>query len=200
MIIRSAEYIGSFPKFSSLPNENIAEFCFWGRSNVGKSSLINSICNRKELALISSTPGKTVNFNFFKINGEFNIIDLPGYGYAQVSKKQRAFWSVEINKYLLERNQLICIFLLVDISISIQKADLEKILFMGNNEIPFMIVCTKSDKIKKTELNHNIQKYKYALKEYWEEFPEFIITSSIENTGKSDLLNCISSQLNTIQK
>ncbi|NOT36233.1 MAG: YihA family ribosome biogenesis GTP-binding protein [Saprospiraceae bacterium] len=196
MIIRTAEYIGSFPKFTSLPESSAPEFCFWGRSNVGKSSLINYLCNRKGLALTSSTPGKTVNFNLFQINNEFIIVDLPGYGYAQVSKKQRNFWNHEIDKYLKARKTLITVFLLVDISIDIQKTDLEKIQFLGEFQIPFVITFTKSDKIKKAELLHNIETYNAKLHESWENLPPQIMTTAIKNSGKEEILEYISSHLN----
>lgn len=199
MIIRSAEYVGSFPKYTSLPDLKEPEYCFWGRSNVGKSSLINYLCNRKDLALTSSTPGKTINFNLFHINQEYYIVDLPGYGFAQVSKKLRTFWSVEIVKYLKSRKNLVSVFLLIDISISIQNADLEKIQYLGENGIPFAIAFTKSDKIKKGELKHNLETYNNRLKENWEQLPPMIMTTAIKNSGKEELLEYISSHLNSIQ-
>lgn len=199
MIIRSSEYMGSFPTYKSLPEHNYAEFCFWGRSNVGKSSLINYLCHRKDLALTSSTPGKTINFNFFKINDEFIIVDLPGYGYAQVSKKQRSSWNNEIDKFLIQRKNLVNVFLLVDISIGIQKSDIEKIQFLGENQVPFVITFTKADKVKKAELKYNIEQYKNHLLESWETLPTMITTSSAKNSGKEELLNYLSSHVNSIQ-
>ncbi len=199
MIIRSSEYIGSFPKYGTLPEHKLVEFCFWGRSNVGKSSLINYLCNRKDLALTSSTPGKTINFNLYKINEEFMIVDLPGYGYAQVSKKQRSSWNDEIIKFLKNRKNLVNVFLLVDISISIQKADLERIDFLGENQIPFVLTFTKSDKIKKAELKYNIDQYQKELSESWEKLPPIIITTAIKSSGKDEILDFLSTHLNSIQ-
>ncbi|MEP7195421.1 MAG: ribosome biogenesis GTP-binding protein YihA/YsxC [Saprospiraceae bacterium] len=199
MLIREANYEGSFPKFSTLPSPRMPEYCFWGRSNVGKSSIINYICNRKDLALISGNPGKTINFNFFNIDNTFHIVDLPGFGYARVSKKMRNLWSVEIDKYLIGRVNLVTVFLLIDCSIPIQEIDLEKISMLGEHHIPFVILFTKSDRCKKIELKHNIQKFKDKLSEQWDELPPLILTSAEKRIGKEEILEYIFLHLNSVE-
>ena len=146
MVIHDVEFYGSFPKFDQVPKSAIPEFCFWGRSNVGKSSMINYLMNRKDLARISSMPGKTQQFNLFQVNNKsYNIMDLPGYGYAKVSKSIHEKWQGQINKYLVQRENLMNVFLLVDISVPPQAIDLEKIGYFGEHEIPFTILFTKSE-------------------------------------------------------
>lgn len=195
MFIQTAEYIGSFPKFSALPKPTLAEYCFWGRSNVGKSSVINYLCNRKDLALTSSTPGKTINLNFFHINNNFYIVDLPGYGYAQVSRSIRNAWNAEIEQYLKKRESLLSVFILVDISIPAQESDLEKISWMGENEIPFVILFTKSDKCRKIELKMQIEKFQNRLLQDWNELPQMILTSAHSRLGREEVLMYISEHL-----
>ncbi|MEO6189230.1 MAG: ribosome biogenesis GTP-binding protein YihA/YsxC [Saprospiraceae bacterium] len=199
MLIRDANYIGSFPKFTSLPTPNLPEYCFWGRSNVGKSSIINLICDRKDLALTSGTPGKTINFNFFNIDSTFIIVDLPGYGYARVSKKMRYSWDEEIQKYFMKREALVSVFILVDISIPIQDSDMERINMLGESSIPFVILYTKSDKCKKLELTKNITNYESKLSEQWEDLPLRILTSAEKRIGKKEILEYMEKYLNSIQ-
>lgn len=189
--IQKVEFVGSYPLLKDLPISALPEFCFWGRSNVGKSSLINYLCDRKEVARISSTPGKTQCFNLFKIDNSFYIMDLPGYGYARVSKKKKEFWSREIDKYLLLRNNLCLLFLLVDISIEPQRIDLEKINLMGNNGIPFHILFTKLDKCKKAQKDHHRKMLELELSETWETFPPCIETSSVKFEGRDEVLKII---------
>jgi GTP-binding protein len=189
--IQQVEYIGSYPKPGDLPESNMPEFCFWGRSNVGKSSLINSICDRKEVARISSTPGKTQCFNLFKIDHRFFLMDLPGYGYARVSKKKKEFWNIQIEKYLDERKNLCLLFLLIDISIEPQKIDIDKINSLGKRGVPFYILFTKLDKCKKVQKNHHRKMLEDHLAEYWETLPPAIETSSIRNEGRDEIIKLI---------
>jgi GTP-binding protein len=191
MIIHSAEYIGSFPTFDKLPEISLPEFCFWGRSNVGKSSLINYLFDRKNLALTSSTPGKTININLFHINENIAIVDLPGYGYAQISRSKRTSWLKEIEKYLVNRKNLMNVFLLIDITIPVQKIDLEKINYLGLEGIPFTILFTKSDKCRKIELKHNLKVYELELSKTWENLPIRILTSVENRVGRQDVLEII---------
>lgn len=200
MQFQHARYIGSYPHARSLPDSTLPEYCFWGRSNVGKSSLINYLTQRKELALISSTPGKTINFNFFLIDDRFHLVDLPGYGYARVSRSSRQRWNIEIEKYLQNRKNLICVFLLIDISIAPQKTDLDHIRWMGENHVPFAIIFTKSDKCKKAELKFNINRYEELLKKDWENLPEYFCSSSDKYIGKEEILKFMSLHLSNFEK
>jgi len=189
--IQEVEFLGSYPKYTDVPEYKIAEFCFWGRSNVGKSSLINYLCNRKEVARTSSTPGKTQAFNLFKMDHSFLVMDLPGYGYARVSKKKKEFWDREIEKYLKERKNLCLLFLLVDISIEPQQIDIYKINALGKKEIPFYILFTKLDKCKKVKSNMHRQMLEQELLKSWDELPVMIETSAVKSTGREEVLNII---------
>lgn len=189
MIIHSAEFTCSYVDWKKCPETPEPEYAFIGRSNVGKSSLINTLTERKGLAKISNTPGKTQCINFFSINKEWNLVDLPGYGYAKTSKKNREMWMKFTKEYLRRREQLRNVFLLVDGRIDPQKVDLEFINWMGENAIPFSIVFTKNDKPKKTHAN--IEKFKATLLESWEELPVMFVTSSVTNAGREDILSYI---------
>lgn len=184
-------FIGSYPKNSIIPEFEIPEICFWGRSNVGKSSIINFLCDRKELAKVSSTPGKTIQFNLFNIDGNLILMDLPGYGYAQVSKKVKSKWRDEINKYLKNRKNLSCLFLLVDISISPQAIDYEIMDDLGKMQVPFIILFTKSDKCTKSELSKGLRQHVAKLEEIWDPIPSYFITSSEKRTGREELIHFI---------
>lgn len=186
-----AQFIGSFPKTEMCPPTEIPEYAFIGRSNVGKSSLINHITARKALAKVSGTPGKTQLINFFKINDSWHLVDLPGYGYARVSKKDRAVFDRMIRHFLKNREQLTCLFVLLDCSIAPQKIDLEFIDWLGQQEIPFCIVYTKADKDKQNAVSKNIQKIKSALSERWAALPLQFITSSTKNRGRTEILDYI---------
>lgn len=186
-----AQFIGSFPKTEMCPPTNIPEYAFIGRSNVGKSSLINHITGRKALAKVSGTPGKTQLINFFKINEGWHLVDLPGYGYAKVSKKDRAIFDRMIRHFLKNREQLTCLFVLLDCSIPPQKIDLEFIDWLGQQEIPFCIVYTKADKDKQNAVSKNIEKIKKALLEKWAALPLQFITSSTKNRGRTEILDYI---------
>ncbi|MHB1146830.1 MAG: ribosome biogenesis GTP-binding protein YihA/YsxC [Lutibacter sp.] len=192
MKIKSADFVTSNTDVSKCPKEQLPEYAFIGRSNVGKSSLINMITGKSKLAKTSGKPGKTQLINHFKINENWFLVDLPGYGYAQVSKSKRQTFQEFIKDYLLLRQQLICTFVLIDSRLEPQKIDLEFMEFLGENSIPFYMVFTKADKLKLDELNRNIQVYKKVMtKSNWESMPPHFVTSAIDTTGKDELLNFI---------
>jgi GTP-binding protein len=192
MKIKSADFVISNSDVSKCPKERIAEYSFIGRSNVGKSSLINMITNNSKLAKTSGRPGKTQLINHFKINNEWFLVDLPGFGYAKVSKIVKKTFQSFIKKYFLQREQLICSFVLVDARLEPQKIDLEFMEFLGENGIPFCIIFTKADKLKLNELNNNISNYtKKMTSTVWEEMPKYFITSATNSLGKKELLSYI---------
>lgn len=192
MKIKTADFVTSNTDVSKCPKEQLPEYAFIGRSNVGKSSLINMITGRTKLAKTSGKPGKTQLINHFKINENWFLVDLPGYGYAQVSKSKRQTFQEFIKDYLLLRQQLICTFVLIDSRLEPQKIDLEFMEFLGENSIPFYMVFTKADKLKLDELNRNIQVYKKVMtKSNWESMPPHFVTSAENTTGKEELLNFI---------
>ena len=190
-MIRSAEYIGSYQHEKECPKESLPEFAFIGRSNVGKSSLINLITNRKELAKVSQTPGKTQSLNFFKIDGSWFLVDLPGYGYAKVAKSARSGFTKMIKTYLESREHLYCVFILVDASIPAQKIDLDFISWLGQKQVPFAIVFTKADKEKQNTVSKNIVDFKTKLKANWKELPAFFMTSSVKRSGGEKLMEFV---------
>lgn len=192
MKITSAEFIISNSDVSKCPKGIVPEYAFIGRSNVGKSSLINMLTNRKDLAKTSGKPGKTQLINHFLINKNWYLVDLPGYGYAKVSKTLKATFQKFITNYFEKRRQLVSAFVLVDIRLEAQKIDLEFIQYLGENGVPFSIVFTKADKIGKTIAVKNVEAYKSKLHENgWEEIPPIFITSSSHGTGKEELLEYI---------
>ena len=191
MKIKSADFVISNTDYKLCPKEAIPEYAFIGRSNVGKSSLINAIVDRKNLAKTSGKPGKTQLINHFKINNNWFLVDLPGYGYATISKTKRHEFKKMINNYLLNRKNLICLFVLLDIRHNAQKIDIEFMQQMGEEGIPFVMVFTKSDKISQTQISKNINKYKEEMLKYWESLPEIFITSSEKQIGTNDILNFI---------
>ena len=192
MKINTAEFIISNSDVAKCPTERLPEYAFIGRSNVGKSSLINMITNHKNLAKTSGKPGKTQLINHFKINSNWFLVDLPGYGYARVSKKTKQVFQEFITDYFESRQQLVCAFVLIDIRLEAQKIDLEFIEYLGETEIPFCIIFTKADKISKTKIDSHISAYKKQLHaHYWEEIPPYFVTSATEGTGKEALLNYI---------
>ncbi|MBX2892896.1 MAG: ribosome biogenesis GTP-binding protein YihA/YsxC [Saprospiraceae bacterium] len=190
MEVSSAEFVASYPKESQCPKDGRPEFAFIGRSNVGKSSLINML-TRKGLAKVSGTPGKTRLLNFFLINQTWYLVDLPGYGYARVSKAEQKKLSGMIDDYFLHREALICAFVLIDSNIPPTKIDLEFINGMGERQIPFAICFTKADRIGKATLEQNIERFMAALSETWETLPPYFITSAERKTGKAELLEFI---------
>ena len=191
MNIKSAAFLQSNTKIDKLPAANKPEYAFIGRSNVGKSSLINMLTNRKQLAKTSSTPGKTITINHFLINENWYLVDLPGYGFAQRSKKDREAWKIMLDNYIKNRKNLVSMFVLVDSRIEPQKIDLEFINHLGELQMPFSIIFTKVDKIKDIELQRNLQTYKEKLAEEWDEMPNIFITSSEKEVGKDEVLNYI---------
>ena len=193
MEIKSAEFVMSNSSVWKCPSTHAPEYAFIGRSNVGKSSLINMLTNNKKLAKTSSTPGKTLLINHFLINKEWYLVDLPGYGYAKISKKEQEKLQQIISSYILRREQMTNLFVLVDSRHEPQKIDMEFIEWLGENGIPFSIVFTKADKSKPTKLKANIDIYLKTLKEQWEELPPYFITSSENKTGRTELLNYIES-------
>lgn len=193
MEIKTADFVISNSKTEKCPNTNIPEYAFIGRSNVGKSSLINMLANNKKLAKTSATPGKTLLINHFIINNEWFLVDLPGYGYAKRGKKDQEELKRIISGYILKREQMTNLFVLVDSRLEPQKIDMEFIEWLGEHGIPFAIVFTKADKSKKSKLQANISTFLKKLKEQWEELPPYFITSSEDRTGRTELLDYIDS-------
>lgn len=191
MDIRSAEFVISSPMVSMCPKDTKPEYAFIGRSNVGKSSLINMLCNNKKLAKTSATPGKTLLINHFIINKEWYLVDLPGYGFAKRSKKEIAKLEQIINGYILQREQMVNVFVLVDIRLEAQKIDLEFINWLGASSVPFAIVFTKADKLSTTKVQANVAAYKKVLMETWDELPPMFVTSSEKKTGRDEVLDYI---------
>lgn len=192
MKINSAEFIISNSDVSKCPLERLPEYAFIGRSNVGKSSLINMLTNHKNLAKTSGKPGKTQLINHFKINLNWFLVDLPGYGYARVSKKTKEVFQQFITDYFEKREQLVCAFVLIDIRLEAQKIDLEFINYLGEIEVPFCIIFTKADKISKTKIDSHIAAYRKALlANNWEEMPQHFVTSATETTGREAVLSFI---------
>jgi GTP-binding protein len=191
MLIRDAQFVVSNIDYRKCPQDSKPEYAFIGRSNVGKSSLINMLTNRKGLAMTSSTPGKTLLINHFLINNDWYLVDLPGYGYARRGKKEREQLKKMIEEYILWRPQLTLLFVLVDSRHEPQKIDLQFIDWLGENGIPFAIVFTKSDKLSSVKLQDRIEHYKQTLYEGWEELPPIFVTSSEKGTGREELLDYI---------
>ncbi len=191
MEINTATYIGSFPTLAKCPEPQLPEFAFIGRSNVGKSSLINMLCVKKKLAHVSKKPGKTQAINFYLINGEWSLVDLPGYGYAVRSKGERKSFGEMITGYLLHRRTLQCAFVLIDANVPPQKTDLEFLNWMGKFSIPFVIVFTKADKIKTQKQKANIGIIQKTLKTHWNKLPQQFITSSVQRQGRYEILEFI---------
>jgi GTP-binding protein len=192
MEIRSAQFVISNTDVAKCPAPKLPEYAFIGRSNVGKSSLINMLVNRKDMAKTSGKPGKTQLINHFIINENWYLVDLPGYGYAQVSKDKRENWEKFINHYILERENLLCLFVLVDSRLSPQKIDLDFMEWLGENNIPFVIVFTKMDKLSKSKTATNIKNYKEEMGRSWDELPTCFYTSSEKKEGRKELLDFIS--------
>jgi GTP-binding protein len=200
MKIKKAEFLISNTELKKCPPADKPEYAFIGRSNVGKSSLINMLTGRKNLAKISGKPGKTRLINHFAINDNWYLVDLPGYGYAKISETEKNKWSKFIHSYITERENLACLFVLVDSRLSPQKIDLEFITKLGIAEIPFVIVFTKSDKLSKSGLSKNISKYKAELSKSWEIIPGNFISSSITGYGKEELLDFIEKTNSIVNK
>lgn len=193
MVIKSAEFVESNSVWNKCPKHNKPEYAFIGRSNVGKSSLINKMTNRKDLAKTSSKPGKTLLINHFNINNEWYLVDLPGYGFAKIGKTEREKLEKMINGYVLSRQELVNLFVLVDSRLEPQKIDMEFFEFLGVNGVPFSIVFTKADKLSKSKTTTNVEAYKEKLLEQWEELPPIFVTSSETGAGCDELLDYIDS-------
>jgi GTP-binding protein len=196
MIIKKSEFVISAPRESMCPKDGKAEYAFIGRSNVGKSSLINMLCNHKGLAKTSATPGKTLLINHFIINNEWYLVDLPGYEFAKRSKSVQQQLDQMIRGYILQRQQLVNVFVLIDIRHEQQKIDREFIDWLGMSGIPFSIVFTKADKLSPSKAKSNALLWMNTLKDAWEELPPFFITSSEKKTGRDEILDYID-QINT---
>lgn len=193
MEIESATFVISNSDVRKCPQDSLSEYAFIGRSNVGKSSLINMLTGKKGLAMTSSTPGKTILINHFLINEQWYLVDLPGYGYAQRGKKGRERIQQIIEQYIQERLQLTSLFVLLDCRHAPQTIDLEFMEWLGENGVPFSIIFTKIDKISRAKLNENIAAYKSKLAETWEELPPIFLTSSEKKKGRDEVLNYIES-------
>ena len=191
MEVKTAEFVISAPVVNMSPADTKPEYAFIGRSNVGKSSLINMLCRNKKLAKTSATPGKTLLINHFIINKEWYLVDLPGYGYAKRSKTEIAKLDRMIRGYILQRHQLVSVFVLVDVRLEPQAIDVEFINWLGQSGVPFCIVFTKADKLSQGKVNTNVEEYKRKLLEPWEELPPYIVTSSENKQGRDELLEYI---------
>lgn len=191
MIIKDAKFIISNSRADMCPKHDRPEYAFIGRSNVGKSSLINMLTGRKALAKTSSTPGKTLLINHFLINNDWYLVDLPGYGYAQRGKSEMSKLKSLIEHYVLEREELTCLFVLIDSRHELQAKDAEFIRMLGENGVPFGIIFTKADKLSKTAAKNNVENICKALSEEWEELPPYFVTSSASGLGKDDVLDFI---------
>ncbi len=194
MDINKAYYLVSNTKFDKLPKDNMPEYAFIGRSNVGKSSLINMLVRRRGLAKTSATPGKTITINHFVVNDQWYLVDLPGYGYAQRSKKSREEWRAMLSNYITRRRNLVCTFVLIDSRIEPQDSDIGFMEWLGESHVPFAIVFTKADKIGKDVLAANVETFKKRLLQDWEELPPIFVTSSENGTGRDDVLGFIEAQ------
>ncbi len=191
MKITSATYTGSFVRQEDGPAPDQPEYAFIGRSNVGKSTLINMLTGRKKLAHVSSSPGKTQTINYFQINEAWNLVDLPGYGFAKVSQKQRGRWKNMIEDYVQNRKNLVCLFVLIDSRHKPQKADMDFINKLGVWEIPFAILFTKTDKVKQREVQQNVKSFFNEMKKNWAFLPIYFLTSALKGRGRDEILEYI---------
>ena len=191
MVIRSAKFITSSPSIEKCPKPTLPEYAFIGRSNVGKSSLINMITGIKTLAKVSQTPGKTQVINHFLINDSWYLVDLPGYGFAKVSKTSRKLFSSMITSYIQTRDSLHSLFVLIDSRLEPQEIDITFINWLGKNQIPFALIFTKTDKINTPTLESNISTYKKEMLKYWEELPKIFTSSAVTRTGRESIIEYI---------
>ncbi|GAB4141219.1 MAG: ribosome biogenesis GTP-binding protein YihA/YsxC [Bacteroidia bacterium] len=191
MKITSAKFLISSARLSQCPSDHLPEYAFIGRSNVGKSSLINMLCQQSALAKVSAKPGKTQLINHFLINNNWYLVDLPGYGYAKVSKSKREEFDKMISSYILGRKNLQCVFVLVDIRIKPQELDINFMENLAESGVPFVIVFTKSDKLSSNARKAQVEAYKSTMLEEWEEFPAYFVTSSETKSGRTELLQFI---------
>lgn len=191
-MIKEVQFVKSSANAKQCPDSELPEYAFVGRSNVGKSSLINALTNKRKLAKTSSTPGKTQLINHFIIDEQWYLVDLPGYGFAKVSKKKRSGFDYLIKDYLLNRSNMVCLFLLIDSRHDPLKADMEFLQWLGEHGVPFAICFTKADKLTKNKLESSIRNYKKELLKTWEELPPIFVTSSMKRDGLEELLTYIS--------
>lgn len=198
--IKEVEFVKSSPDVKSCPDTDIPEYAFVGRSNVGKSSLINYLANRHKLAKTSGDPGRTRLINHFIVNKSWHLVDLPGYGYAKVSKSDRASFLKIIYSYLLNRKSLICLFLLIDCRHKPQSNDLEFMRWLGKNQVPFVICFTKTDKLSSSELNKAMKSYKQTLLKEWESLPQIFYSSTTQNRGRTEILSFIETTNDALTK
>ena len=198
MKIKSAEFEVSNSEYKKCPDTNWKEYAFIGRSNVGKSSLINMLTNKRKLAKISSSPGKTQLVNHFRINNAWYLVDLPGYGYAKISKTAREKFGKLIRGYIQNREQLMILFVLIDVRHDPQKIDLEFMDWLGEEGVPFAIVFTKADKLSSSKLSNSLKSYKEAMMENWESMPKTFVSSAVNKAGQEEILNYIG-ELNDVK-
>lgn len=191
MKIKSANFEMSAPNLAACPKSALPEFAFIGRSNVGKSSLINMLAGKRELAKASDTPGKTKTINFFLMNDAWYLVDLPGYGYANVGKKDRAEFNKAVADYLEKRRNIYCVFVLIDVRLPPQAIDLEFIHWLGERTVPFAFVFTKADKQSPSQSQTSIARFKQSLQEWSDELPEMILSSAKTNSGRGEILTLI---------
>lgn len=191
MVIRTAKFVASYPRVEKAPISNKPEYAFIGRSNVGKSSLINMLTCTKALAKVSQTPGKTQLINHFLINEEWNLVDLPGYGYAKVSKSDRKAFSDIITNYILKRENLYLLFVLIDSRLEPQQIDIEFVNWLGAHQIPFALVFTKTDKVSSGALQSNMDAFAAEMLNTWEELPQMFTSSAVTRTGREEILRYI---------
>ncbi len=199
MEIEKAEFVGSFPDLKHCPKKGWPEFAFIGRSNVGKSSLINMLCARDEMAHTSGKPGKTQSLNYYSINDRWYLVDLPGYGYARIAKSKRAEFGKMIENYLLERREMVCAFVLLDINVPPQAIDLEFMNWLGENEVPFVIAFTKADKLTKSKIQEQLDLIRKAILESWETLPAEFVTSARKREGRKEMLKFIDDVLKALR-
>lgn len=200
MIIRTAEFVSACTGLSGCPSSDRPEFAFTGRSNVGKSSLINMLAGNRKLAKISQTPGKTRTINHYLINKEWYLVDLPGYGYAKLPYEQRKRWMKEVGEYILKRDNLACIFVLIDIRIKPQLSDLKFMEMLSINRISFARIFTKSDKLSRERVKKYIIEYDSVMHKKWEILPYTIISSALKKTGREEILGFIEESINNYRK
>lgn len=191
MIIQTATFLKSCPSIKFCPKPSMPEFAFIGRSNVGKSSLINMLTGWSKLAKTSGQPGKTQTINYFTINDDWYLVDLPGYGYAKVSQKKREIWNKAVEEYIKKRTNLMCLFVLVDSRITAQESDLKLMEMLGLNQIPFARVFTKTDKLTAAALKKSISRHDNTMLEVWESLPVTFISSATNKSGREEILNYI---------
>lgn len=196
----SAVFIRSAPDLDSCPEGDQPEFAFAGRSNVGKSSLLNLLVGKRDLARVSATPGHTKQLNFFDINRRWRLVDMPGYGFAKVGRAEKTNFTEAISRYLVDRENLVCVFTLVDSSLPPQKIDLEFVEFLVNHEVPFVLVFTKTDKCSPTQVQNHIDQFKEAMRAWTANLPVIVTCSAYERTGRNALLKIIDEALEPEQK